>query len=1108
MKKALLSIALVLMAIGAKAQGGISAVGANIEILPSTKHAATVEGRQWSAWTWVCNTGMKYEGSHDNTNPNYNKVWQTPSPDGAGKQWFEVGYNMAEIEDMNDQTAAPIVWEEHQAPFTSNTDQYNSAPVTYQWTTSEIMADIYIRRTFTTSQLLSGDVYLAAAHDDAPSEYYLNGVLINSYTDGWDPDAVYKLTEEQKALIIHDGVTENVLAVHVHQNSGGAFADCGLYTLVPGGLDMGYVTPWTGKTIFNSCGGYGFNSKNTPNSLHGWEKLYEAKAGDVYTINIATENIDTWQSQVHFKSPINIDPTHSYTFKATMNASVDYDQVTVKLCDNNDDAKILSDDQTSITAGTPTEYSVDFTSVEVPNFKAVFDFAWGTKNSTVDLSNMSLYDNTDGKELWVGTSYFNYMYFTENGTHVKDPVITGRQESKSWTLPEFDDTAWDDTPMPIGNSGYMAEVKTVWPDGINNNQAQNGNTSENTGFWIRRNFTLDKVNTQLSYALNVCHDDNYKTYVNGVLLQENTRWTNGKNPVQVHIPSKYLNVGKNVIATEIQQNWGGRFYDCGINVEEVDYAASKQAVEDAMALATTTVDLTQAMKDNLQTLVDAANNEIAVNFDAAELKEYAKTLTNSINSIIGASGSVTTLRKTIAVCQTVTDNGYLTEKLAAATAGIEACKTADAINNLLNPLRIARKRNAAERHTEAFVGSQPAADGMYFIYNVGEKQLLGAGESWGAHEALTYASNAMKLVGTKKDGTAIDGGYRIETFRPNGSIGTNDFLGWNGYVDCDNDDSWQFVPVEGKTNVFNIVRLGQTQGNGNLFYLGWRGGDNNNGYSYNVVDTDMNTGTLESNQWMLITKAEWDALVAAATSDAPVDASYLITNPGFDQRLTLDPWVLSSEGGGTGVWGRGNNYPDFAYEGWNTLAFNLMQEIYDDAIIPGWYTLSVQGYYRDGAFEDVVAKMAAGETLATTANMFVSDVTVPLVSIAAGNNLVPGLGRESADKTIRIPDSTTSAAVDFFQNGLYNNTIKFELKDTGYLTFSVEKYEGVPNDWVVLDNFRLKYYGTTEPNVDAIKTVDTTPTTGVRAIYNLQGQKLQKAVKGINIINGRKVVIK
>ncbi len=1123
MKKTLLSIAAALMALAANAEG-MDAVGANIEILPSTKHGITVEARQWKAWVYAINTQTRFDanGEGNNTeNSLYNQIWGAPDDDANGLKWYEVGYTMEDIAGVNPSTGDEIFWEEANAPFTSNGDEYNGAEKTYNWLDSEIMGEIYIRRTFTTDRLLAGDVYLACGHDDAPSEYYLNGVLIASFTDGWDESAIYKLTDEQKALIHRDGVTENVLAVHVHQNWGGAFADCGLYTLVPGGLEMGYVSPWTAKTIFNSCGGYQFNGQSSfvVNANHGWEKLYEAKEGDVYTIHIDQEDSgDEWMSQVHFKTPINIDATHDYEFKVTIASTSDV-TTTVKLCEMNNDEAVLSNEDVTVDADSPEDYSVTLSGTDVANFKAVFNFAYAEAGTEVKLSNMSLVDNTTGEELWVGTHYFNYMYFNRDGAHVKDPVIDGRTETLAWTLPEFDDSAWDDTKMPVGNLNYMSEVQTEWPAGINNNKEQNGNTDENTGYWIRRTFTIDKLNPSLSYALNVCHDDDYKTYVNGVLLQENTGWTDGKNPKQVHIPASVLREGKNVIATEIHQNWGGRFYDCGINVEEVDYDACVQLVKDAIALANTDKDLTTAMKDSLQTLVAAANEELEVNKDAAELKEYAKNLTSAINGVLNCSGNVTNLRQTIAVCKDIKDNGYLAEKLNAATEGIEACKTNGAVNNLLNDLRIARRRNAAERHTEAFVGTQPAADGMYYIYNVGEKQFLAGGENWGAHQALAYASNAMKLVATKKDGTPIEGGFRIESFRPNGTIGTNDFINWGGYVDCDTDDAWQFIPVEGKTNVFNIARLGcaDTKEDGKPYLLGWRGAanaerangyDNNNGYSVNVIDTDMNSENIESNQWMLITKEEWDALAANATADAPVDMTYLISNPGFDQRLTIENWLFNGEGGNTGIWGRNDNHQDFTYEGYNATTFELSQEIYDDALVPGWYTLSVQGFYRDGSYDNAVAKIIAGEELATNAEVFVGEQAQPLVSIAEGNNVAPGLGRIDATGAVRIPDSTFDAAEHYFQNGYYTNTVKFELPegDAGYLLFGASKSDYVEGDWIVVDNFRLKYWGADEP--DAISNVEDNTAANTKAIYNLQGQKLQKAVKGVNIINGRKVVVK
>ena len=75
-------------------------------------------------------------------------------------------------------------------------------------------------------------------HDDAPAEWYLNGVLIRSIEDGcaqhdedyvsWTWDESTYLTPDQRALIYTDGRV-NVLAIHVHNNWGGALADGGLY---------------------------------------------------------------------------------------------------------------------------------------------------------------------------------------------------------------------------------------------------------------------------------------------------------------------------------------------------------------------------------------------------------------------------------------------------------------------------------------------------------------------------------------------------------------------------------------------------------------------------------------------------------------------------------------------------------------------------------------------------------------------------------------------------------------------------------------------------------------------------------------------------------------
>ena len=567
-------MAAVLMALAANAQG-ITSVGANIPILKSARWS----NEPYKAKVLVATIGQDY-GQWDDMNVNYNMLVleDGPAADANGKFWYEKDYDESTVtEDDYGVTEDGFKWEEQQAPFSS--DEYWQGMKSFQWTGGSIIADIYIRRTFTTDNLLSGDVYLACGHDDAPAEYYINGVLVwqatgydidhydyvideetgdtlsetPRYKNGWNNDEVYKLTEEQKNLI-RIGGEENVIAVHVHQNWGGAFADCGLYTLQEGGLEMGYVKPWEGKVIFNSYGGYNYKTNNDPHPLHNWEKLYEAQEGDVYVVPMAgSSEQDAWGSQMHFKTPITFTDGKIYNVKFKLNATGDYSAVRVKICDNdNDEAEATAfDGYTDIQAGSETEFDEEVEGLDaIKNMKLVFDFAGGEGNDTIRISEMSIKDE-DGNELWIGTHYFNFFYMTKSNyneetdettpVELKWPDVEGRVETMAWTMADFDDEQWDTWEMPCGSNGYMPEMKTVWPGG------------ENTNLWVRRDFELDKINPRLSYALNVCHDDTYETYVNGHLLQKNTGWTNGKNPVQVHIPAKYLNVGKNVIATYIQQ---------------------------------------------------------------------------------------------------------------------------------------------------------------------------------------------------------------------------------------------------------------------------------------------------------------------------------------------------------------------------------------------------------------------------------------------------------------------------------------------------------------------------------------------------------------------------
>ena len=61
--------------------------------------------------------------------------------------------------------------------------------------------------------------------------------------------------------------------------------------------------------------------------------------------------------------------------------------------------------------------------------------------------------------------------------------------------------------------------------------------------------------------------------------------------------------------------------------------------------------------------------------------------------------------------------------------------------------------------------------------------------------------------------------------------------------------------------------------------------------------------------------------------------------------------------------------------------------------------------------------------------------------------------------------------------------------------------------WVIWDNFQLKYFGTENPTT-GITTVNASVDQNNNGIYNLNGQKVTKTQKGLYIINGRKQVVK
>ena len=440
----------------------------------------------------------------------------------------------------------------------------------------------------------------------------------------------------------------------------------------------------------------------------------------------------------------------------------------------------------------------------------------------------------------------------------------------------------------------------------------------------------------------------------------------------------------------------------------------------------------------------------------------AKALTDShdtdaITAAIGALNTALNAAKAV-------DDTILEQTIILASAeGIDVAQAEDVtssgltaveVDNALRILRNARKLLAVDKQEDIFVGAEPEDGGKYYIYNIGAKRYLTGGVDFGTHAAVNFAAQLATF-------TKVGDGFRIHTNIRNGS----DALNHNGFVDCAGDgDTWYLIKVS--EGVYNISKENSNTGGTLLGYSGERRGN------WWQVDTDNSGANEEINQWKFITKEERDALLEKASEENPIDATYYIHAAGFDHHLvdaTMEfPtqqwsqwWVEGHEGNhGFGGW-----EPDFNFETWNAGNFKLSQEL--TGLKPGKYILGVQGYYRHGNREQAADEAANGNTKSDGAILYAingdgltySGYLVPIVSEV---NKAPGYGWESPIG--QFPDNRGEEVANYFELGLYKNTIEVVVGEDGKLTIGVEKFENEQgHEWVVLDNFRLTCIGLTVP---------------------------------------------
>lgn len=284
------------------------------------------------------------------------------------------------------------------------------------------------------------------------------------------------------------------------------------------------------------------------------------------------------------------------------------------------------------------------------------------------------------------------------------------------------------------------------------------------------------------------------------------------------------------------------------------------------------------------------------------------------------------------------------------------------------------------------------------------------------------------------------------------------------------------------------------------------------------------TDNAEVETYIIALKREFTKYVQAdnldATEEDARDLTAAIYNPrGFDYDATrsLNGWTLTDCSAGFYTVMEGES----AITEFFNQTFDMRQTIY--GLAPGYYRLGVKGYYRNGLPADVEKAMngelAEDSTLCVDeplVTLFAGEAETTLLRISANmteyQELAQGAQITVNGEQLYIPNSMAEGSAAF-ENEMYQNILQFQVTEgQDAVEIGLKKTEAVEADWTLFGLWTLEYLGAAEPAEDATTTtiqgVETSLPVAKAAIFNLAGQRVAKAQKGIYVINGRKVVVK
>lgn len=273
----------------------------------------------------------------------------------------------------------------------------------------------------------------------------------------------------------------------------------------------------------------------------------------------------------------------------------------------------------------------------------------------------------------------------------------------------------------------------------------------------------------------------------------------------------------------------------------------------------------------------------------------------------------------------------------------------------------------------------------------------------------------------------------------------------------------------------------------------------------------------------LMTKLQLPGDIAEANDLDPKDVTAIIKAPSFevDAVNSFEGWTGEGYNFGNDATQKGA----LALEYYNKT-FDLYQDIY--GLPAGTYEVSCKAFCRVGGIAEDYAAWKADENVseaylyanacaeadtlknnAPVACLFKGAITEDYALAGQSSYIVDAEGNavsEATEETTTyyFPNDMVSA-VSFFELGQYKNTVVVKLAEGQTLRIGIKKDTNSNNGWVLMDDFKMVYYGTDsekQPSGDNTQGIDensfNAPVVRIE-FFTLDGRKANAQQKGIVI---------